>query len=563
MTTILCIEDEAELRENIAEELQDAGYHVEEACDGREGLEMILKHQPDLVISDITMPRMNGHELLQEIREKHKKLSDMPFIFLSALADREDVRTGLKLGADDFLTKPIDLEVLVDRVFTRLRQVARMRESKEQQFVKLYNALSPGVETVAEATPDSDFHPETAKPATVKKPRTQAAPAAGTATQPSVNDKKQRKIFGSLFRFDNLNTMGDDLGSHRKGILDWAEARAKNILKNVLPAGDKVTTSPSGGVLVCYQNADRDQAAEQSKQLEKILRDNLQDDQLDGFAKTVSIPRKLLAHAVVVSQSLFETEMAVADVGNENRFLVAIEEQVEKMRTDKSAPKKLCASIKKDKGRLEPSALISPNERLHGISFLNYDDASQHKLISSFALFGDHNLTTARYLIDILTLNLLKSKIKESEIKGTVVVDVHFDTLERDKSYLSYLNEYMPFTRDIKNNVIVNVRNVPLDITDVRLDEILEPLGASIAKRMVQITPSMIETHTSAGLPVSCIVLSHPELMRSKRNLPMISKASQSLSAAGTSLILRDVPSKDEIPEFIKYGFNGLAVKSD
>ncbi len=85
MITILCVEDEAGLREDIAEELEDAGYHIKQAGDGNEGLEMIQKYKPDLVLCDITMPRRNGYQLMKEIREKYPQFAEMPFIFLSAL----------------------------------------------------------------------------------------------------------------------------------------------------------------------------------------------------------------------------------------------------------------------------------------------------------------------------------------------------------------------------------------------------------------------------------------------------------------------------------------------
>ena len=88
VTTILCIEDEALLLEDIVEELEDDGYDVLEAVDGREGLEMMVKHEPDLVICDVTMPHINGHDLVKTLREKHPQFADTPFIFLSALADQ-------------------------------------------------------------------------------------------------------------------------------------------------------------------------------------------------------------------------------------------------------------------------------------------------------------------------------------------------------------------------------------------------------------------------------------------------------------------------------------------
>jgi len=125
--TILCIDDETLLREDIVEELEDEGYMVLQASDGHEGLKQILSHRPDLVICDITMPRKNGYELLKEVRGEHGISAEMPFIFLSALADKEHVVAGLKLGADNYMTKPVDFDVLRVKVKACLRQVDRIR----------------------------------------------------------------------------------------------------------------------------------------------------------------------------------------------------------------------------------------------------------------------------------------------------------------------------------------------------------------------------------------------------------------------------------------------------
>ena len=125
--TILCIDDETLLREDIVEELEDEDYKVLQASDGHEGLKLILSHRPDLVICDITMPRKNGYELLKEVRGEHGISGEMPFIFLSALADKEHVVAGLKLGADNYMTKPVDFDVLRVKVKACLRQVDRIR----------------------------------------------------------------------------------------------------------------------------------------------------------------------------------------------------------------------------------------------------------------------------------------------------------------------------------------------------------------------------------------------------------------------------------------------------
>ena len=142
MVTVLCVEDEEDLRHDIVEELHGAGYDTIEAENGAEGLKAILACRPDLVLSDITMPVMNGYDLMQAIRSEHPEMAEMPFIFLSALADRQNIVVGRQLGADDYLTKPIDYDLLLATVESRLASVLRVKARKESQLVRLYRTLS-------------------------------------------------------------------------------------------------------------------------------------------------------------------------------------------------------------------------------------------------------------------------------------------------------------------------------------------------------------------------------------------------------------------------------------
>ena len=122
---ILCIEDDRETAALIAEELLDRGYEVTVAHDGREGLAAILRTMPDLVLSDISMPVMSGFELLERLIALAPRFSKMPFVFLTALTDRDNELRGRQLGADDYVTKPIDFEVLATIISARLAGVAR------------------------------------------------------------------------------------------------------------------------------------------------------------------------------------------------------------------------------------------------------------------------------------------------------------------------------------------------------------------------------------------------------------------------------------------------------
>lgn len=122
---ILCIEDDRETAALIAEELVDRGYAVALAYDGREGFGAILKTMPDLVLSDISMPMMSGFELLERLIALAPRFAKMPFVFLTALTDRDNELKGRQLGADDYVTKPIDFEVLATIITARLAGVAR------------------------------------------------------------------------------------------------------------------------------------------------------------------------------------------------------------------------------------------------------------------------------------------------------------------------------------------------------------------------------------------------------------------------------------------------------
>jgi DNA-binding response OmpR family regulator len=122
---ILCIEDDEETSALLAEELVDRGFDVFVANDGQEGFSAILRWTPDLVLCDISMPVMSGFEVLKRLNEISPRFSQMPFVFLTAFADRETELKGRQLGADDYITKPIDFDILTAVIKARLTRVAR------------------------------------------------------------------------------------------------------------------------------------------------------------------------------------------------------------------------------------------------------------------------------------------------------------------------------------------------------------------------------------------------------------------------------------------------------
>jgi len=122
---ILCIEDDRKTATLVAEELVERGFEVTVAHDGRAGLTAVLKTMPDLVLCDISMPVMSGFEVLERLTSLEPRFSKMPFLFLTALTDRDNELKGRQLGADDYVTKPIDFDVLTAIITARLAGVAR------------------------------------------------------------------------------------------------------------------------------------------------------------------------------------------------------------------------------------------------------------------------------------------------------------------------------------------------------------------------------------------------------------------------------------------------------
>jgi CRP-like cAMP-binding protein/CheY-like chemotaxis protein len=118
---ILLIEDNADIRDSIVDILQVAGYEALSESNGKSGVETAFCERPDLIICDIMMPVMDGYGVLH-LLSKDEELSRVPFIFLTAKSERSDLRKGMALGADDYITKPFDVGDLLTAIDTRIRK---------------------------------------------------------------------------------------------------------------------------------------------------------------------------------------------------------------------------------------------------------------------------------------------------------------------------------------------------------------------------------------------------------------------------------------------------------
>lgn len=147
MKKVLVIEDNYEVRENIAEILELSNYKVFSAQNGKEGVASALQEKPDLIVCDIMMPELDGYGVLHSL-SKHKETSAIPFIFLTAKSEKGDFRKGMELGADDYITKPFDGTELLNAIEARLKKV----EALKQNIIADAESLNAFIETAKKTT---------------------------------------------------------------------------------------------------------------------------------------------------------------------------------------------------------------------------------------------------------------------------------------------------------------------------------------------------------------------------------------------------------------------------
>ena len=129
MKKLLLIEDDLVLRENTAEILVLSNFEVITASNGIEGVALAKSSMPDIIISDIMMPELNGHQVL-EILANDERTKYIPFIFLSAKTERKDVRKGMNMGADDYITKPFKEEELISAIESRIAKASILKDRR-------------------------------------------------------------------------------------------------------------------------------------------------------------------------------------------------------------------------------------------------------------------------------------------------------------------------------------------------------------------------------------------------------------------------------------------------
>lgn len=448
--TILCVEDEEDLRKDIVEELNDAGYATIEAENGKVALEAIIEHGPDLVVSDITMPIMDGHQLLEELRSNHPDKCDLPFLFLSALADREHLVKGKKLGADDYLTKPVDYEMLLVAVEARLEQAQRVNARQQEQLIKVFKAAKEMPDEVggdAQTIGDRLQRIVTATPTTVVAGRIQMLGLDAIKAALGNNWKRRREVIFTIaeriikkrlgpqdicqYDGDNSFTLYFDRGSESD-----AAFKAQEISEDIHSI---ILTKEFG-------EEDADLAAE----LGSLLKELGTEEDADAPAQALEVQSE--AHAV---------EIGVDEVNNNGNLLGLLASRMEAAANrSKQAETDMLIDIA-DNAELRVRPIENNKGEVTPFGFATLDDSAREK-VDALCAYRPASPQLLRDLDVLLLTKVAEEILSQPPGKNFVIVmNVHFSTIghKAQRTHFTSLCETLP--DPARAAIVFNVVDIP------------------------------------------------------------------------------------------------------
>lgn len=562
MATILCIDDEDYLLEDLAELMESCGHKAIKANDGQKGLQMILHLKPDLVISDISMPGMSGLELLRELRGNYPEFAEMPVILLSAFSDRKQVLKGFDEGADDYLTKPVDFELLDRKVKAILRQVDRIKKKNEGELIKLVESLSG---TGTPATASSHAAPKESSKAVMIDDTPGAFEESVNTNCKPVSPKQQKNqeidwrdspdaqtVYGSTL---NVKKSKNKDNYKNPGLMQWVAQTTTEIVKQLFPDKGAVAMNQNGGVYVCYSDADEEVAASRNRKLTAEVENQL---------KNKNIPKPVseedILDLTLVSEAPYQAKVRKEDMENPEKFSKAVQQEV-----TLSIPKIETVSdlmnYLDDRGAdIILLNLLDRKGRALPINFYNFNQSARELISAGFTSIDERDMAEAGYKIDTLFLKLIANKIPYLDPNEIVMLDVHYTTLIAAEFQRLYIPKVKELTRMSKTKLILNIRGVTKASKSKPFKEVLKPLGTAAKGCTIQITPDEFVDFISSPLPVSGIVTSYLQTDWSEFSADLVHKARASLTNSRIPMIVRGVPNMDYINKLQKFGFDGYGI---
>lgn len=581
---ILCVDDEADIRQDIAEELRDAGYEVVEAVDGLDGFETVLREEPDLVVSDLTMPRLDGHGLLRKLRDECPEMAELPIIFLSALSDREHILEGKRLGADDYLTKPIDYDLLLVTVEARVNQIQRMKAHKEAQMVKLYQSLSgrAAEEPAAEQGRKTNAKNERREPARAAKSAQQAGPAAPERQPTDVKPAQARKPGGLQKSTDNpgsrdsdqldvlarnaggrvvagrfqmlaLEAVKDSLGGDWPRHAERIKAIASDIITRRLASDDVFEVTKDHEFLVCFSSLGEKEAAFKAQSIAREIQACiLGSDSLDPIV-TESFSVGSDVHEVDLSESEAADSDTVVDL-----IAARLEQAVERAR---ESEKEVMDRIVSDCG-VVPLRIQTAKGDAAPVSLAEFDEVTRSQIASlqsarpmSGSLTADLDLLKLGRALELICDNALGAQ-------PVLLVSVHFSTIESQSLLERYLKICGGLPESARNRLALNVIGVPEGYPLARTQSLIHALRRNCRLVTLELAGLSLGNIEPDALQVSIVAYNYRALLvRLEKNSNAFTKLITSLKKQRVRSLVYDLPKEADAELLFRQGVSFIAQK--
>jgi len=494
--TILCVEDEEGLRNDIVEELRQAGYQTLEAENGQVAFESIVKQKPDLVLCDIIMPVMNGHRLLAEVRATLPERCVLPFIFLSALTDRDSLMKAKGLDVDDYLTKPVDYELLLAAVASRLRRFQHIVKHQPDQPTKGYKAATErAVHAASEAaTPTSSARAlGPPAPALHSQLSQEGDEAKGAATggrvehrlQELATERPTKMVAGrvQLLGLDNVKaTLGKRWDRHDEIIFDLID----QTIKERLAPSDVYQRDSHDTFTICFAQLSESEAAFKTRAIaeeihSKILGKDMGQggnplaEAAEAFLDKV-VGKSMERLALTVRGEAHEVELDIDDVDESGDLLGYLTSRLE-------------AAGERAK-KIEKATMIELADhsalRLHRVEkhdgggtpfhFATFDRDTQAQIEA----LRNHRPASADLIrdLDVLLLSRVAEEIfRRPPAKDLVlVVNIHFSTLENEGRLAHLRTICNRLSEPARASLILNIVEIPAGL-----------LPATVAERFLSV----------------------------------------------------------------------------
>lgn len=549
---ILCIEDEADIRDLLVNELSAYGYEAIEADDGMTGLEAIIGQKPDLVLCDVTMPRKDGHALVEELRSDHPEFADLPFIFLTALADPEHVVEGKRLGADDYLTKPIDFDLLMATVEARLRQVQRMSQRKKDQMVKLYRSLQGAgddPDAVASLQESLDQH-AVASPS----PNAPGVASAMHDRIKALTEASNGTIVVGKTQIVGLDEIKDALAErwerHKKAVLEIAEATIRQRLSKedlFEPTGDH-------GFLICFSSLEQEAAAAKARELSlAIKRKILGTDDIDERIK----------ESCDVASEVQEIGIAPEELAQSTKLNDLIAQRLDQAAQRAREREKAAFAQIVESCRIVPLDVTTPKGTSAPLSIADFDSDTRSRIAAlQAARPGSQELSTE---IDLLRLGGASELLYDTTLGSgsLLLVDVSLSTLKNRQSLERYLKLLTMLTESARRRLALNVREIPEGAIVNKIQFMLQSLRRYCRLTAVELDAGAPIHFDLASLQVPIASVRHE---RSGANAPgksgALARTSKALRARNCKLLVHDVPDRASAEQLFSQGADLVAFRA-